>query len=249
MRRCSDAGRAPRIHAGNRIALILRTVLNFVHLNLRVALVKLPAMISRLSGLFLLVSTGAALATPRTFTIDESNSKASAHVGKTGFASFAGHEHVVLAQRMQGEVILDAQNLASSAVDIVVDARSLKVREEGEPEGDAPKVQQAMRGPHQLDVNEHRVIHFSSTGMTGKQTGPSAYDLSLTGELSVHGLSKPYTVTVHLEVNGNQLVATGKLLIKLSDFGIEPTTAAGGLVKVENDVPVEFKIAARATGP
>jgi polyisoprenoid-binding protein YceI len=206
-------------------------------------------MIARLSCLLAVLSTEAALAAPRTFTIDEGTSSASAHVGKTGFASFAGHEHVVVARNMQGEVVLDAENLAASSVDIIVDARSLKVREEGEPEGDAVKVQQAMRGPHQLDVDAHRTIHFRSTEVKGRQAGPAGFELQVVGELSLHGMKKPYSVPIKLAVNGNQLVASGKLVIKQSDFGIEPTTAAGGLVKVENEVPVEFKIAARATGP
>jgi polyisoprenoid-binding protein YceI len=206
-------------------------------------------MLSRSSCLLVVFSTGAALAAPRTFSIDEAASTASAHVGKTGFASFAGHEHVVLARHMQGEVILDPQDLARSSVDLIVDARSLTVREEGEPEGDAPKVQQAMRGPHQLDVSEHRTIHFRSSEVKGKQTGPATFELSVAGELSLHGMSKRYSLPIKLEVKGDALVASGKLVIKQSDFGIEPTTAAGGLVKVENDVPVEFKIGARAAGP
>jgi polyisoprenoid-binding protein YceI len=206
-------------------------------------------MISRLCLFAVAFSTTSVLAAPRTFSIDEAQSLASAHVGKTGFASFAGHEHVVLARKMQGEVILDAENLAQSSVDLIIDTRALKVREEGEPDGDAPKVQQAMRAPNQLNVDEHRTIHFRSSGVTGKQTGPGAFELAVVGDLSLHGVSKPLTVQIKAEVKGDLLLSAGKLVIKLSDFGIEATKAAGGLVKVENDVPVEFKIAARATTP
>jgi polyisoprenoid-binding protein YceI len=203
-------------------------------------------MISRLVVFIVTFSTGAVLAAPRTFSIDEAKSSASAHVGKTGFASFAGHEHVVLARKMQGEVVLDAENLAQSSVDLIIDTRALKVREEGEPDGDAPKVEQAMRAPNQLAVDEHRTIHFRSSTVTGKQTGPGAFELAVAGDLSLHGVSKPFTVQIKAELKEKVLVAAGKLVIKLSDFGIEPTKAAGGLVKVENDVPVEFKIAAVA---
>ena len=206
-------------------------------------------MISRFCPILVVFSTTAALAAPRTFSIDENQSQASAHVGKTGFASFAGHEHVVIARKMQGEVILDADNLSQSSVDLIIDTRALKVREEGEPDGDAPKVQQAMRAPNQLAVDEHRTIHFRSSGVTGKQTGPGAFELELKGDLSLHGVSKPCTLQIKAELKGDLLVSAGKLVIKLSDFGIEPTKAAGGLVKVENDVPVEFKIGARATNP
>src|SRR5438067_10905134 len=90
--------------------------------------VYLPAML-----LFLLIAA-------RTFVIDGSASTATAHLGKTGIGSFAGHEHNVDARTIQGEIVLDAEDLTKSSVYRIVDARSLKLREEGQPEGDAPKL-------------------------------------------------------------------------------------------------------------
>jgi polyisoprenoid-binding protein YceI len=182
-----------------------------------------------------------------TFSIDSGASVAQAHVGKTGFASFAGHEHLVLAQTVQGEVMLDAEALAKSAVDLIVDARSLKVSPEGEPNDDAPKVQQVMRGPEVLDTGRFGTIHFGSTAVEGKSVSAGVYELSVTGELSLHGVVKPLTLPVRLEVQGKSLTASGKFTLKQTDFGIEPTTAAGGLVKVADEVGITFKLVARAS--
>jgi polyisoprenoid-binding protein YceI len=200
----------------------------------------------RFSSLLIAAWIPAAAAAPRTFAVDGNASSASAHVGKTGIGSFAGHEHTVLAQGIQGEVVFDPEQLSRSSVDIVVNARSLKVSEEGEPQGDAPKVQRAMRGPSVLDASRHGTIHFRSVEVTAKQLAPSSYDLTLVGELSLHGITKPWTVPVRVEVQGDTLNATGKMVVKQSDFGIQATTAAGGLVKVEDEVPVTFRIVAQA---
>jgi polyisoprenoid-binding protein YceI len=205
-------------------------------------------MTARLSCLLIASWIPAAVAAPRTFAIDGNASSAAAHVGKTGFGSFAGHDHTILAQAIQGEVVLDSEQLSRSSVDLIVNARSLKVSEEGEPQGDAPKVQQAMRGSKVLDVRRYAIIHFRSTEVTAKQVAPSSYDLAVVGELSMHGVTKPFTVPVRLEVHGDTLNATGKMVVKQTDFAIEPTSAAGGLVKVEDEVALTFRIAARA-GP
>jgi polyisoprenoid-binding protein YceI len=189
--------------------------------------------------------SSAALAAPRTYAVDAAKSSAQAHVGKTGIASFAGHEHVVVAQRMEGEIVFDADRFGNSSVDVTVDARSLKVREEGEPEGDAPKVQEAMRKKGQLDVAAYPMLHFRSTNVIGRQTGANTCELSIAGELTLHGVKRLLTVPVQLELRGDELIATGKLTVKLTDFGIEPTSAAGGLVKVENDVPIQFHFVGR----
>ncbi|HEY2028305.1 MAG TPA: YceI family protein [Myxococcales bacterium] len=189
---------------------------------------------------------GAAVAAPRTYAVDESQSSARAHVGKTGIASFAGHEHVILAQRMQGEIVFDGERFGNSSVEVTVDARSLKVQEKGEPEGDAPKVQEAMRGKGQLDVAQYTAVRFRSTNVIGRQTGANTCELSVAGELTLHGAKRLLTVPIQLELRGDQLIATGKLTVKLTDFGVEPTSAAGGLVKVENDVPIDFRFVGHA---
>ena len=186
------------------------------------------------------------MAAPRAYAIEGNASSATAHVGKTGIGSFAGHEHTVVAQTIQGEVVLDVEELSRSSVDLIVNARSLTVSEEGEPAGDAPKVQQVTRGPSVLDVAGHGTIHFRSTQVTGKRIAPGSYDLTVLGELTLHGVTKAVTVPVRLEAQGDTLSATGKMVVKQTDFGIEPTSAAGGLVRVEDEVVLTFRIGARA---
>ena len=71
----------------------------------------------------------AAAAAPRTFSIDGSKSSASAHVGKTGIGSFAGHEHTVVAQTIQGEVVLDREQISREATFEALDVDSLDLVE------------------------------------------------------------------------------------------------------------------------
>jgi polyisoprenoid-binding protein YceI len=73
-----------------------------------------------------------------------------------------------------------------------------------------------------------------------------AYELIVTGELSIHGVVKPLTLPIRLEVQGSSIVASGKFTVKQTDFGIEPTSAAGGLVKVADEVGLTFRLVARA---
>lgn len=201
------------------------------------------------SFLLLLLIGSAAGAAPRTYAIDSSASTATARVGKTGLASFAGHEHLVTAGDLQGEVVFDAEDLPRSSVDLVIPARALRVSPEGEPEGDAPKVEQAMRGPGVLDILRFATLHVRSVEVKGARTAPGTWALTLAIELTLHGVTKSFSVPLQLEVRGDLLTATGKLAVKQTEFGIEPTTAAGGLVKVEDEVGLAFRIVARAAAP
>ena len=94
----------------------------------------------------MLLSPGPARADLRTFSIDSGASSIRVHVGKTGIAGFAGHEHEIVARALGGEVAADFDDLPRSSVEVFVGARTLSVVAEGEPEGDARKVERAMKG-------------------------------------------------------------------------------------------------------
>jgi polyisoprenoid-binding protein YceI len=199
-------------------------------------------------ALLLLWMPRAAAATT-TFAVDASASSVLAHVGKTGIVSFAGHEHDVVARSLRGEVVADFDDLPRSSVDISVNARSLTVADRDEPAEDVPKVQQAMTGPKVLNVARFPIIRFRSREVTGKRLSPGLYDLRVTGDLWLHGATKIMTVPIRLEVRGDTLTGTGNMVVKQTEFGIEPVVAAGGLVKVEDEVTVSFRIVARAGTP
>jgi polyisoprenoid-binding protein YceI len=146
-------------------------------------------------------------------------------------------------------VVADFDVLARSSVDISANAMSLKVTGRDEPREDVPKVQQAMTGPEVLDVARFPSIRFRSRAVSGKRLSPGLYQLAVNGELWLHGATKPMTVPIRLEAHGDTLTGTGKMVIKQTEFGIQPVVAAGGLVKVEDEVTVSFRIVARAGTP
>jgi len=75
-----------------------------------------------------------------------------------------------------------------------------------------------------------------------------ATSLTVGGDLSLHGAVRPIVVPVQIQLRGDALTCMGKLVVKQTDFGIEPTAAGGGLVKVEDEVTVTFGIISRAGG-
>ena len=198
-------------------------------------------------GLWVLVLGPAlpAAAATRTYVIDASASAVQVHVGKSGVFGFAGHTHEVTADRFEGRVDADPDDLARSSVELSFEASGLKVSAQGEPEGDAPKVQEVMAGPKVLDVSRFPAIRFRSRQVSGRRAADGAYELQVAGEVSLHGVSRAVTVPVRVELSGATLTASGRTALAQRPFGIEPVTAGGRTVKVKNDVGVEFRIVAR----
>jgi polyisoprenoid-binding protein YceI len=186
-----------------------------------------------------------AAAATRTYVIDASASAVQVHVGKSGVFGFAGHTHEVTADRFEGRVDADPDDLARSSVELSFEASGLTVSAQGEPEGDAPKVQEVMAGSKVLDVSRFPAIRFRSRQVWGRRAADGAYELQVAGEVSLHGISRAVTVPVRVELSGATLTASGRTALAQRAFGIEPVTAGGGTVKVKNEVGVEFRIVAR----
>ena len=145
-------------------------------------------------GLWVLVLGPAlpAAAATRTYVIDASASAVQVHVGKSGVFGFAGHTHEVTADRFEGRVDADPDDLARSSVELSFEASGLTVSAQGEPVGDAPKVQEVLAGSKVLDVSRFPAIRFRSRQVSGRRAAEGAYELQVAGEvsllLSIHGI-------------------------------------------------------------
>ena len=169
--------------------------------------------------------------------VDVHNSTIRIHVGKAGLFSAAGHEHWVSAPIDRGS--LDDSE-PSAHIAFVVQARNLMV----EPDKDLSaekqaEVQQTMQ-EKVLESANYPEISFRSSFV--EKTAADAWTVS--GALTLHGRSNRIRSTVRRV----QDKYVGRCRIKQTDFGIEPVTVGGGLVKVKNELDVEFAIAANQTG-
>lgn len=139
--------------------------------------------------------------------------------------------------QVSGTVSLDEANLAKSDVEITIQTNSIDT--------DEPKRDEHLRGPDFFDAAKFPVIVFKSTKIT--PAGANKY--KLTGELSMHGVSKLVTLDAQLspaiknpwgkQVRGVKI--SGKL--KRSDYGLTWNKAleAGGMV-VGDEVTLEVQV-------
>lgn len=187
----------------------------------------------------------AARAAPRHYDLDPAQSRVEIHVGKTGLFGFAGHEHEVIAGAFHGSATFDPERVAASTVELRFDAAALRVNGGGEPAGDVPKVQAAMVGPECLDAARFPTIHFVSTSVADAGAAGGGRDFTLRGDLTLHGVTRPLAVRVHVADLGDRLAATGQTSLRQTDFGITPISKAG-VVKVKDELTIIWRFAGTA---
>ena len=203
----------------------------------RVACVAIPILTA--------VTTGGLAGT--TYRVLPEKSTLRIEVGKGGaFGFVAGHTHEVEGP-IEGRIAADARDLSHAEIQLTIRTADLRVSGKGEPAGDVPKVQERMVGPDVLDVAHFPQITFRSTSVTTGAQSDAGADLRVTGELTLHGRSRPITAPVHVRIGAASLMATGTLTVKQSDFGIKPVSV-GGVVNVKDALTIHFTVTADAAG-
>ncbi len=178
---------------------------------------------------FFALTLGATLVAGQPRAIDTAKSTMTIHVYKTGLLSALGHDHEVSAPIAAGTV-----DVAAKKVELRVESASLKVQDPKTSDKDRAEVQTNMVGPEVLDTKNYKEIRFQSTKAEPAGTGT----WKLFGELSLHGQTKPVTVDVH-DQNGHY---TGTARLNITDFGIKSIKAAGGTVRVKDEIQISFDI-------
>ncbi len=181
-------------------------------------------------GLLFLVFIASAIAAAADRPIDVADSTIRIHVGKAGVFSAAGHEHWVRAPIAAGK--LDEAMPAS--ISFRVEAAKLKLEEDKSLSADKQAEVQRTMQTQVLESERYPEITFHST--SAQQTGPDAWQVR--GDLSLHGQTHPITTTVRKQ----QAAYVGRCELKQTDFGIQPVRVGGGMVKVKDQLDIEFSI-------
>ena len=72
-------------------------------------------------------------------------------------------------------------------------------------------------------------------------TNGTAFDVTLHGNLTLHGVTKRVDIPAKAQLNGNAIQVVGSLTFPFSDFSIDPPNI-GGFVAVQDNGTLEFLV-------
>jgi len=192
----------------------------------------------------LLMSPCAVLAQAH-YSVDSTHSKVEINVYKEGVFKAFGHDHVIAAKEVSGEVQFEPEKMEGSTVRLRIPTKSITVVDPGESEKDRQEVQATMEGEKVLDVAKFPEIAFSSTGVSGAKKAAGGWELTLAGKLKLHGVEKSVSFPLRVRADGGELRGEGEISLLQSDYGITPVKVGGGSVKVKDKLKITFTIVAR----
>ena len=92
-----------------------------------------------------------------------------------------------------------------------------------------------------LESNQFPSATFTLTSpidVPAAALGGSAVDVSMTGDLTIHGVTKAVTISGQAQLNGHRIQLAGSLTFPFSDFGMTPPSIAG-FVSVQGNATLE----------
>jgi len=181
------------------------------------------------------------------YRIEAAESRVLVRVGRAGRMKNLGHDHVIASENVQGFVMLHDDPAASRA-DLLIPLQRLIVdkaeyRElmglEGEVSDSSIEGTSSNMQDKVLESGIYPWVQVSAR-FASAQSDPPVLNVSMT----LHGASFEYLVPVDLQVEPDRLVIKGEMTMQHADFGLTPFSAAGGLIKVAEQLELQFLLVA-----
>ncbi|HKT10963.1 MAG TPA: YceI family protein [Terriglobia bacterium] len=171
------------------------------------------------------------------YNLNSKESKIEIHLFKGGFLGKFGDNHLIDLTRFSGKA--NFSKAGGWTADLTGDAASLKVIDPWGNPSERVQVQDTMLGPQQIDAN-----HFPSIELHSVSFDPVDHDTvwHLVANVKLHGVTRKVQFSLDCHEIGNKLQIQGKKMFKLTDFNIQPYSAALGTVKVKNDFLVTYNV-------
>ena len=161
------------------------------------------------------------------------------HTRRGGLGAMAGHDLVIEVTQWRGTVRIDAERIGASALEVVVDATSLEVREGN---GAVPllainKSEISKTMDKVLGTRKHPEMRFRSATVAPTQEG-----FRVGGDLTIAGVTRPAELAVTLDLDAGRPRATVTSTVVQSEFGIKPYSAMFGALKVLDPVEIHAEV-------
>lgn len=181
------------------------------------------------------------------YQLNPAQSRFLVHAYSTGPLWFLGHNHHVAIREFSGEIHATQGTLAPASLEMNVKAASLAETGANFTAEQRGIIDKTMR-EQVLEVERFPEMSFRTTSVSTKRTGENEFDARLTGDFTLHGVTRPLVIPARVLLNGKTLHATGKFSVRRSDYNVKTHSVKMGTVRIRNKVSFEFDIIA-VSGP
>ncbi len=179
------------------------------------------------------------------YRIDPRASRFTARAFAGGPLSAMGHNPSFAVRGLAGEAALDPASAGAASVTVTIQASSLALNDQVSDK-DRREIERTMHD-QVLETARYPEITYAcpEPKTTITRSGEGQFQITLNGDLTLHGVTRSHPVSARVSVTGDMLRAAAETTLRQSDFGIKLVSVAGGMLKVKEDVKLTFDLVAR----
>lgn len=185
----------------------------------------------------------------RLVTFDPQASTVRIYVFRSGTAARLGHNHVLSAPQFAGLLYLPAEEIARARFDVEFRLDQLEI--------DRPEYRSALGSAfssvlspdqiqgtreHMLGSNSMQADRYPFVRIHSLQISGESPKIAAQVRVEIHGQTRDTWVPLMVEELAGHLSVSGALVIKQTEYGIQPYSILGGLLAVKDEILVEFKL-------
>jgi polyisoprenoid-binding protein YceI len=175
------------------------------------------------------------------YRIDAPASRLLVRTFTSGVLSAFGHNPSFVLGDVRGDLALEPDDLPTATCRLVIKADSLTLTEDVN-DADRREIERRTQQEVLESATYPEIIYECRQG-TAVAHGPM--QLTLKGDLTLHGVTRPELVSTRLFLTGDTIRAQGEASVRQSDYGIKLVTAVGGMLRMKDEVKLTFDIVAR----
>ena len=159
-----------------------------------------------------------------------------------GLFSALGHDHTIAIRDFSGEAQVTPDSVQPASLQMTARSASLTVTDKVS-DSDRQEIEKTMR-EEVLEIGKYPQMVFKSTRIDAEKTGEGQYRARISGNLTLHGVTRSLPITAQLTLSGNTLRARGQFSLKQSDYNIKRVSVAAGTINVKDELKFSFDIIA-----
>jgi hypothetical protein len=189
----------------------------------------------------------------RVFTLAPKNSSVRIYAFRAGRAARLGHNHVVSAPQFTGFFHLPSSGAGNGRFDLVFRLDQLEIDNAAYRSilgaafatavspADVEGTRKHLLGADCLQADRFPFVRIRSLQIAGE-----APKFAARIQVELHGQQREMWVPLDVEGLPDRLSVSGSFVLRQTDFGVRPYSLLGGLLAVQDEVVIDFKLAADA---
>lgn len=175
------------------------------------------------------------------YRLDPQGSRLTVRAFAGGALSAMGHNPSFTVRDFGGEVEFTPDDPSTASLRLVAKAASLALAD-NVSDKDRREIERTTQ-QEVLESDRFPEIVFECPASRVASDGPT--QLTLSGDLTLHGVTHPQQVSARIYLMGDTLRGQGETMVRQGDYGIRLVSVAGGMLKVKDEVKLTFDILAR----